>query len=134
MSRCSTWQRHIREIETGLPGGPGRAGMPRDEYNPQRFTLAEREHAKAAELAALGWTVSRATVQRRRIAYHKQGLLGLVDQRTVRPRSGTGRADGRVVAAVLEALRLRRGRKATTVKQITSRCSKGESSAGWTTC
>ncbi|MET9453250.1 transposase [Streptomyces cinerochromogenes] len=117
--RALSWQRHIREIETGLPGGPGSAGVPRDEYDPQRFTLAEREHAKAVELAALGWTkVSRATVQRRRIAYRKQGLMGLVDQRTVRPSSGTGRADGRVVAAVLEALRLRRGRKATTVKQI----------------
>ncbi|MFI1303367.1 Mu transposase C-terminal domain-containing protein [Streptomyces sioyaensis] len=117
--RALAWQRHIREIETGLPGGPGSRGVPRDDYDPQRFTLAEREHAKARELAALGWTkVSRATVQRRRIAYHKQGLMGLVDQRTVRPRSGTGRADGRVVAAVLEALHLRRGRKAATVKQI----------------
>ncbi|MFJ8158794.1 transposase [Streptomyces sp. NPDC094468] len=117
--RALSWQRHIREIETGLPGGSGSAGVPRDEYDPQRFTLAEREHAKARELAALGWTkVSRATVQRRRIAYHKQGLMGLVDHRSLRARTATGRADERVVAAVLEALRLRRGRKATTVRQI----------------
>ncbi|MFD7957241.1 transposase [Streptomyces ardesiacus] len=117
--RALAWQRHIREIETGLPGGPGSGGKVREAYDPQRFTLAEREHAKAAELTALGWTkVSRATVQRRRIAYRKQGLVALVDQRSLRRRSGTGRADERVVAAVLEALRLRRGRKATTVKQI----------------
>ncbi|MEU5205347.1 Mu transposase C-terminal domain-containing protein [Kribbella sp. NPDC020789] len=117
--RALSWQRHIREIETGLPGGSGSAGVPRDEYDPQRFTLAEREHAKARELAALGWTkVSRATVQRRRIAYHKQGLMGLVDHRSLRARTATGRADERVVAAVLEALRLRRGRKATTVRRI----------------
>ncbi|MEU3160798.1 transposase [Streptomyces griseoincarnatus] len=116
--RALAWQRHIREIETGLPGGPGSSKV-REAYDPQRFTLAEREHAKAAELAALGWTrVSRATVQRMRLAYHRQGLLALVDRRSLRRRSGTGRADERVVAAVLEALRLCRGRKATTVKQI----------------
>ncbi|MFD7461071.1 MULTISPECIES: transposase [unclassified Streptomyces] len=120
--RALAWLRHIREIETGLPGGAGSGGEPRPAYDPQRFTLAEREHAKAAELAGLGWTkVGRATVQRRRIAYHKQGLMGLVDQRTVRPRSATGRADERVVAAVLEALRDLRGRKATTVKQVIER-------------
>ncbi|MFD5341227.1 transposase [Streptomyces hawaiiensis] len=119
--RALAWLRHIREIETGLPGGAGSGDEPRPAYDPQRFTLAEREHAKAAELAALGWKVSRNTVQRRRIAYHKQGLMGLVDQRTVRPRSATGRADERVVAAVLEALRDLRGRKATTVKQVIDR-------------
>ncbi|MFC8142923.1 transposase [Streptomyces paradoxus] len=120
--RALAWLRHIREIETGLPGGAGSGGEPRPAYDPQRFTLAEREHAKAAELAALGWTkVSRNTVQRRRIAYHKQGLMGLVDQRTVRSRSATGRADERVVAAVLEALRDLRGRKSTTVKQVIER-------------
>ncbi|MGC5407618.1 transposase [Streptomyces sp. DT225] len=120
--RALAWLRHIREIETGLPGGAGSGGEPRPAYDPQRFTLAEREHAKAAELAALGWTkVGRNTVQRRRLAYHKEGLMGLVDQRTVRPRSATGRADERVVAAVLEALRDLRGRKATTVKQVIDR-------------
>ncbi|MYR75217.1 MULTISPECIES: Mu transposase C-terminal domain-containing protein [unclassified Streptomyces] len=120
--RALAWLRHIREIETGLPGGAGSGGEPNPEYDPRRFTLAEREQAKAAELAALGWTkVGRNTVQRRRLAYHKQGLMGLVDQRTVRPRSGTGRADERVVAAVLEALRDLRGRKAATGKQVIQR-------------
>jgi hypothetical protein len=102
-----------------VAGGSGSGGKVREEYDPQRFTLAEGEHAKAAELAALGWTkVSRATVQRMRLAYHRQGLLALVDRRSLRGRSGTRRADERVVAAVLEALRLCRGRKATTVKRI----------------
>ncbi|WP_159043917.1 transposase [Streptomyces sp. NRRL S-1521] len=120
--RALAWQRHIREIETGLPGGPGSGGAPRLEYDPRRFTLAEREHAKAAELAALGWRgVSRVTVQRMRLNYHRQGLLALVDGRSLRRRAGTGRADERVVAAVLEALRLCRGRRATTVKQIIER-------------
>ncbi|WP_405763989.1 Mu transposase C-terminal domain-containing protein [Streptomyces sp. NBC_00080] len=117
--RAMAWLRHIREVETGLPGGPGSGGVPRPEYDPQAFTLAEREHAKAKELAALGWTkVSRPTVQRMRLAYQRQGLLGLVDKRSLRASSPTGRTDERVVAAVLEALRIRRGRRATTVKQV----------------
>ncbi|WP_440581256.1 transposase [Streptomyces sp. PT19] len=117
--RAMAWLGHIREVETGLPGGPGSGGRVREEYDPQRFTLAEREHAKARELTALGWTkVSRPTVQRMRLANQRQGLLGLVDKRSLRSRSGTGRADERVADAVLEALRLRRGRRSTTVKQI----------------
>nr|WP_241267623.1 Mu transposase C-terminal domain-containing protein [Streptomyces scabichelini] len=117
--RAMAWLRHIRETETGLPDGPGSNGVARPEYDPQRFTLAEREHTKAKELAALGWTkVSRPTVQRMRLAYQRQGLLGLADKRSLRASSPTGRTDERVVAAVLEALRRRRGRKATTVKQV----------------
>ncbi|MFF0647251.1 hypothetical protein ACFYVV_27010 [Streptomyces tendae] len=118
--RAMAWLRHIREVETGLPGGPGSGGgMPRPEYDPQAFTLAEREHAKAKELAGLGWTkVSRPTVQRMRLAYQRQGLLGLADKRSLRASSPTGRTDEWVVAAALEALRVRRGRRATTVKQV----------------
>ncbi|WP_158709387.1 MULTISPECIES: hypothetical protein [unclassified Streptomyces] len=48
--RALAWLRHIREVETGLPGGPG-SGVPRPEYDPQAFTLAQREAAKARELA-----------------------------------------------------------------------------------
>lgn len=29
--RAQAWQRHIRKIETALPGGPGSDGMPRPE-------------------------------------------------------------------------------------------------------
>ncbi|WP_432158871.1 transposase [Streptomyces sp. bgisy153] len=116
--RALAWQRHIREVETGLPGGP-ESGVPRTEYDPQRFTLAEREHAKAQELAGLGWArVSRTTVQRMRLVYGRQGLWGLVDKRHLRAPSPTGRTDERVVSAVLEALRRCRGRSKTTTKQV----------------
>ncbi|MFE9539712.1 hypothetical protein [Streptomyces sp. NPDC006691] len=59
--RALAWLRHIREVETetGLPGGPAGGGTPRAEYDPQRFTLAEREEVEARELAALGWTRAR---------------------------------------------------------------------------
>ncbi|MFD0441402.1 hypothetical protein ACFQ10_00070 [Streptomyces indonesiensis] len=85
--RALAWQRHIREVETGLPDAPEKCGVPRPEYDPQRFTLAEREGAKARELTALGWArVSRTTVQRMRLVYRRQGLWGLVDSATCAPR------------------------------------------------
>jgi transposase InsO family protein len=115
--RALAWQRHIREIETGLPGGPGSVGTPRPEYDPQRTSMAEREQAKADELARLGWPrVSRATVRRMRARYHGQGLWGLIRRR--KPSSATGQADERVVAAILEALRRQRGRSKGTLKGL----------------
>ncbi|WP_326589279.1 Mu transposase C-terminal domain-containing protein [Streptomyces brevispora] len=117
--KALAWQRHIREVETGLPGGTDSAEMPRAEYDPDRFTLAQREEAKAAELTAIGFgPVSRTTVQRMRLAYRKQGLWGLVDHRTTRRPVPTGRTDERVIAAIEEALRRQRGRSKGTVKGL----------------
>ncbi|MFJ2864013.1 hypothetical protein [Kitasatospora sp. NPDC087314] len=59
-----------------------------------------------------------STVQRMRLNYRRQGLWGLVDHRTTKPASRTGRADEKVVAAVLEALRRQRGRSTGTVKGL----------------
>jgi transposase InsO family protein len=118
--RALAWQRHIREVESGLPGGTDSGGAPRAEYDPARFTLAQREKAKAAELTAIGFgPVSRTTVQRMRLAYRKQGLWGLVDHRTTRRPRSTGRTDDRVIAAIEEALRRQRGRSKGTVKGLT---------------
>lgn len=119
--RALAWLPHIREVETGLPHAPGsRAGQTmRPEYDPARWTLAQRDAAKARELTALGFPrVTRTTVERMRLAYRRQGLWGLVDKRTVRSSSPTGRADERVVAAVLEALRRQRGRSKGTIKGL----------------
>jgi hypothetical protein len=119
--RALAWLPHIREVETGLPHAPGsRAGQTmRPEYDPARWTLAQRDAAKARELTALGFPrVTRTTVERIRLAYRRQGLWGLVDKRTVRSSSPTGRADERVVAAVLEALRRQRGRSKGTIKGL----------------
>ncbi|CAL9676924.1 hypothetical protein SUDANB176_07860 (plasmid) [Streptomyces sp. enrichment culture] len=121
--RALAWLPHIREVETGWPHPEGsREGQAmRPEYDPQRWTLAQRDAAKAKELTALGFTrVTRTTVERIRHAYRKQGLWGLVDKRTVptHGRHPTGYADERVVAAVLEALRRQRGRSKGTVKGL----------------
>ncbi|MFI7240434.1 hypothetical protein [Streptomyces cyaneofuscatus] len=91
----------------------------REQYNPARHTLAEREQAKAEELTALGFgRISRTTVQRRRLAYRRQGLWGLLDHRTTRASSPTGRSDERGVAAVREALRRQRGRSKGTINGL----------------
>ncbi|WP_239109511.1 hypothetical protein [Streptomyces coelicoflavus] len=67
--KALAWQRHVREVECGLTGGPGSQGTVRPQYDPQRHTLAEREQAKAEELTALGFgRVARTTVQRMRLA------------------------------------------------------------------
>ncbi|WP_428815180.1 Mu transposase C-terminal domain-containing protein [Streptomyces albus] len=121
--RALAWLPHIREVETGWPHPEGgRAGqVMREEYDPERWTLAQREAAKAKEMTALGFTrVTRLTVQKMRLAYRKQGLCGLVDKRTVpvRGRRPTGYADEQVVAAVLEGLRRQRGRSKGTVKGL----------------
>ncbi|AVH60883.1 transposase [Streptomyces dengpaensis] len=119
--RALAWLPHIREVETGWPHPPGsRAGQTmRPQYDPKRWTLAERDAAKARELTLLGFArVTRTTVERMRLAYRRQGLWGLVDKRTVRSARPAGRADERVVAAVLEALRRQRGRSRGTVKGL----------------
>ncbi|MGA4846716.1 hypothetical protein ACOBQB_10775 [Streptomyces sp. G5(2025)] len=117
--KALAWQRHV----AGSRMRPAwRARQRRDgteQYAPERHTLAEREQAKAEELTALGFgRVSRTTVQRMRLAYRKQGLWGLLDHRTTRASSPTGRSDERVVAAVREALRRRRGRSKGTVNGL----------------
>ncbi|MEU8470571.1 hypothetical protein AB0F30_22175 [Streptomyces sp. NPDC029006] len=120
--KALAWQRHVREVECGLPGGPGSGGSVRPQYDPARHTLAEREQAKAEELTALGFArVSRTTVQRMRLAYRKQGLWGLVDHRTTRGSSPSGRQDERVVAAIKDVLRKQRGRSKGTVSALMPR-------------
>ncbi|MFF9788917.1 transposase [Streptomyces nigrescens] len=121
--RALAWLPHIREVETGWPHPEGsRDGRTmRPEYDPERWTMAQRDAAKAKELTALGFPrVTRTTVERMRLSYRKQGLWGLVDKRAVpaRGRHPTGYADERVVAAVLEALRRQRGRSKGTVKGL----------------
>lgn len=115
-ARAFAVERHVREVETGHPA-PGCAGPVRCEYDPVSTTLAEREQAKADELAGLGWTaVSRATVRRWRLRYRENGVWGLVPKQR-----GSARlrgADPKVVAAMrvllaVESLRSRsRGFKA----------------------
>ncbi|MFJ1878661.1 hypothetical protein [Streptomyces sp. KS_5] len=65
--------------------------------------------------------VSRTTVQRMPLAYRKAGPAGLVDHRTTRRPSPTGRIDERVIAAIEEALCRQRGRTKRTVNGLVRR-------------
>src|ERR1700730_6755984 len=93
------WERHVVEIETGLPPGAEPGLAPKPEYDPSSATVVDRDRAKAAELG-----VGVRTVQTRRARYAQQGLWGLVDQRAVRAWEATGRADARLVAAAREVI------------------------------
>lgn len=116
--RALAWERDVREVETGQLGGPGAAGPPRAEYDPQVRTLAQREKAKAAELSAAGMPTSVVTVRRMRARYRREGVWGLVDHRATRPRTALGRADERVVAALREVLEAGRERFSGTLGRL----------------
>ncbi len=116
--RALAWERHVREVETGHPGGSGAAGPARAEYDPEMRTLAQREESKAAELSAAGMTTSAVTVRRMRARYRDGGVWALVDQRAVRPRSALGRADERVVIALLEVLEAGQERSGGTLGRL----------------
>ncbi|GAA2707274.1 Mu transposase C-terminal domain-containing protein [Micromonospora olivasterospora] len=102
--RAREWERHIIEVETGLPPGAEPGTAPRTEYDPSLWGLQQRVAAKAEELSASGIPASVATVQRMRRRYRSGGLRALVDGRSQRPVSSVGRADERVVAAIRDAL------------------------------
>ena len=86
LEQAREWERHIVEVETGLPPGALPGATPRAGFDPASTTIAERDQAKAAELG-----VSLRTVKTRRARYTQQGLWGLVDQRAVRLSAATGR-------------------------------------------
>ena len=44
------WERHVVEIETGLPPGAEPGVAPKPEYDPTSTTVVDRDRAKAAEL------------------------------------------------------------------------------------
>jgi transposase InsO family protein len=104
IARARSWERHLIEVETGLPPDSGAGARPRPEFDPRWRTINERVAAKAAELSAAGTPVSERTVQRLRACWREQGLWGLVDGRTTRLHSIEGRQDERFVAAVVEVL------------------------------
>jgi putative transposase len=98
------WERHVVEVLTGTdpeapPGSPPRPG-----YDPARYSLAQREEAKAAELAATGEKITARTVKRKRQRYESQGLAGLVDHRADRMSKASGRTDERILEALQQAV------------------------------
>ena len=99
LAEAREWERHLVEVEAGLPPDAGPGVVPRPEYDPAVCSLLQRERAKAAELG-----VSLRTVEYRRARYVTQGLWGLVDQRATRAWEATGRADARLIAVARQVI------------------------------
>ena len=57
LEEAREWERHIVEVETGLPPNPLPGATPRAGFDPASTTIAERDQAKAAELGATLRTV-----------------------------------------------------------------------------
>jgi putative transposase len=98
------WEGHLMEVLTGLPPSAEKGARGRPEFDPETRTLRQRELAKVAELSGSGEQVSFKTLQRLRRGYEREGLWALVDHRSARLSSPTGRADERLVAAMLIAI------------------------------
>lgn len=116
--RAQWWERHIVEVLTGLPPEHALGAAPKAEYDPGQVSLRQREIAKVAELQAVGHATSLATVKRQRLAYEKEGLWGLVDQRIARLARPEGRVDDRVVEATRKAIVGETNRSTGTVARL----------------
>lgn len=106
LRKARFYEKHLIEVETGLPPDAPKGTVPRPEYDPQWRTVNERVVSKAAELTAAGNEVSDRTLFRLRSKWRDEGLWGLVDRRATRlsMAPGIGRVDERLVEAVLEVL------------------------------
>ena len=103
LAQARWWQALLVEVITGVAPGAAPKAPPRAQYDPQTTTVAQREAAKAAELAADGHVgVSARTIRRKRQRYEALGLSGLVDGRAGRRQPV--RTDGRVVDALTRAV------------------------------
>jgi putative transposase len=124
VERARWWEQHILEILTGRRLGAEPGTRPRPEYDPVKQSLRQRELAKLDELRAAGHDISRNTLQRRRFAYERDGLLGVVDGRHNRRRPVFGRVDERVVAAMQVAIEGETDLSTGTVQRLQRRVAK----------
>ncbi|MFI7298147.1 AAA family ATPase [Streptomyces sp. NPDC050121] len=109
LERARWWRRHVTEVLNGVPHDAPAGTEPLPAYDPSHRTLAEREEAKAQELADLGVRgASARTVRRKRQRYQEQGLAGLADGRASRHITDVARLDPRVRATVREVLAAQR--------------------------
>ncbi|GAA1879766.1 DDE-type integrase/transposase/recombinase [Paeniglutamicibacter psychrophenolicus] len=91
---------HITEVLDGVALNEDAERPPRSEYSVTVHSLRQREKSKCAELKLLGEDISFSTFQRLRIAYEREGIIGLTDQRLSRATPLSGQTDPRVVEAL----------------------------------
>lgn len=98
------WEGHILEVLQGLPPDAPDGAVPRPEFDPRQTSLAQREVAKAAELTAVGHTVTASGIKQRRQRYQRDGLVGLADGRSAKQMPAFGTVDPAVVEAMRQAI------------------------------
>ncbi len=118
--RC--WERHVREVLTGRPVRVREGSFtPRRGYDVAVTTRTARYALKAAELQAAGLSGSVATVQRKCLAYEKEGLLGLIDRRWLRTGSPLGNVDERVLKVIRKEHKAQEGESKGTWSRLRKR-------------
>jgi hypothetical protein len=50
LAQARSWERHLVEVQTGLPPDPPIGARPREPYNPARHNLAERDAARRKQI------------------------------------------------------------------------------------
>lgn len=95
---------HITVVLDGVALNEDAGCPPRIEYGITVHSLRQREKNKCAELKLLGEDISFSTFQRLRIAYEREGIIGLTDQRLTRATPLRGHTDPRVVEALQTVL------------------------------
>jgi len=115
------WEQHLIEVLSGVPPEAGPGARARPEYDPHCRTLRQREIAKVSELAAAGSPIPLTSFQRMRRGYARDGVLGLVDGRSLRDRDTT--VDDRVLAAVRQAVTEQTNGSTGTVSRLQRRVS-----------
>ncbi|MFI2315603.1 hypothetical protein ACH5AP_22645 [Streptomyces anulatus] len=98
------WEGHILEVLHGLPPDAPHGAVPRPEFDPRQHCLAERERAKAAELAAAGHRMTASGVKQRRQRCQRDGLIGLADGRSAKKLPDFGQISPLVVEAMRQAI------------------------------
>ncbi|MGC9154810.1 MAG: hypothetical protein ACP5HZ_04100, partial [Ferrimicrobium sp.] len=91
------WYRHLTELATGVDPYAEEGVPSKDQYRVD-LPLYERMESKCQEMTALGMKVSTRSLRRKLMAYRKDGIAGLIDARTIRQSSRTGRVSDEIVA------------------------------------
>ncbi|MYR38957.1 hypothetical protein GTX14_25405 [Streptomyces sp. SID4944] len=92
------WLDHVLEVHTGLPGFVAPGAVPRPCFDPDRTTLRQRYATKAAELRAAHHQVSAGTVERKRLAWLREGCGGWSTSAVCAPRRPTAASMSRSCA------------------------------------
>lgn len=95
------WRDHLLEVEHGVVDPNDPTAKPRRGYDDPKVTT--RRQLKAKELSAAGIPVSAKTLLRKWQAYQRDGVSGLLDQRSQRA-SGVPRVDNRIERVVVQVL------------------------------